>query len=115
MSALFPSSECARAATLASDRDVRLNADHASSVQAEQRNSSFFVLATEHPRGPAPTRAHLPRAAACDAPAIAWSGFAAPTPSQLIDRVNPAGVALAMLAGFGLAMGVGSILFGGTP
>lgn len=44
--------------------------------------------------------------------ALAWSGFAAPEPLSLVDRVSPAAVLVAMLAGFGFAVGVGSLWFG---
>lgn len=62
--------------------------------------------------GPAPTRAHLHRVANRDDLPLAWAGFAgAPSALDLIDRVSPAAVATAILAGFGFAVGVGSLLF----
>jgi hypothetical protein len=82
------------AASDARDSGIRLRARHASSVQPELPQSSSFE--------PARSREVL------QTESLVWVTRVELEPRGLLDRVNPAAVALAMLAGFGFAVGVGS-------
>ena len=64
--------------------------------------------------GPSPTSRFEPRRSreVIQSESLAWALIVAPERVDLLDRANPAAVVVAILAGFGFAVGVGSIWFG---